>query len=112
MHSETRKEVVSAMEAGRENVYRVPKMETHDISPMVNLVSLKPTLSCLARRTSVSLGIYPGDPIRRTSSRKLQKGVSAIEAGTTLKNTLCGRIHEVKIARVLVHDFGNSWILP
>jgi len=54
-------------------VYRVPKMETHDISPMVNLV-LMPTLFCLARRTSVSLGRYPGESIRRTSPKKLQKG--------------------------------------
>jgi len=96
----------------RENLYRVPKKETHESCPMENLVSVMPTLFCLARRTSVSLGRYPGEPIRRTSPKKLQKGVSAIKARTTLKNTLCGRVHKVKIARVLVHDFGDNWVLP
>jgi hypothetical protein len=112
MYSKTRKAVVSVMKAGRENVYGVPKKETHESCPMVNLVSVMPTLFCLARRTSVSLGKYPGEPIRRTSPKKLQKGVSVIKAGTTLKNTLCGRVHEVKIARVLVHYFGDNGIFP
>ena len=112
MHSETRREVVSVMQAGRENVYRVPKMETCDISPMVNLISLMPTLSCLARRTHQfhwvdTLAILYVEPSQR-SCRK----VSAIEAGTTLKNTLSVRVHELKIAPVLVHDFRNNWILP
>ena len=39
--------------------------------------------------------------IRRTSPKKLRKGVSVVKAKTTLKNTLSGRVHEVKMARVV-----------
>ena len=74
MQSKTRKAVVSVMKAGRENMYRVAKKETHDSCSMVNLVSVMLTLFCLACRTSVSFGRYPGEPIRRTSPKKLQKG--------------------------------------
>lgn len=96
----------------RVSVTKDQKKKTHDSCPTVNLVSEMPTLFCLTHRTSISLGIYPGEPIRRTSLKKLEKGVSAIEAGTKLKNALRGGVHEVKITRVLVHDFGDNGILP
>jgi len=46
---------------------------TYESSPIENRVSVMPTLFCRARSTSVSLGRYPGVPIRSTSAKKLKE---------------------------------------
>ncbi len=40
---------------------------------MVNLVSVMAVVVARARRISVSVGLYPGAPIRRTSVKKLME---------------------------------------
>ena len=47
--------------------------ETNEKVPMLNRVSMMLTLFGLARRTSISVGRYPGVPMRMTSPKKLDK---------------------------------------
>jgi len=47
--------------------------ETNERVPILNRVSMMPMLFCLARRTSISVGRYPGVPMRITSPKKLDE---------------------------------------
>ena len=79
---------------------------------MLNRVSMMPKLLCLARRTSISVGRYPGVPMRMTSPKKLdERRLEKLRKGWK-ENILCGAIHEMKLVRVLVHDLGDDRVLP
>jgi hypothetical protein len=97
---------------------------------MLNRVSLMPTVFARARRTSVSFGMYPGVPMRRTSPKKLcatwservlrswahsqlrRRREAGEESVERRRDSLGCTVHQIKIAAVLVHDLGDDGVLP
>ena len=86
--------------------------EAYDRGGALNLVSTIPVLFCRHLRTSISLGMYSGLPIRTASVKKLHYEVTIMRRAEREPDVLACAVHEVKLATVVIHNLRDRWVVP